>query len=227
MNIECDKSLLYLQIIGSLSYIANNSRPDISYAVNYLAQFSHSYQLIHFQAAKRVLGYLKYSRYKYLKFKKHNGELTIKTYCDASYAMEKDSASRSGTFITINDSPIAWWSEKQKGVIATSSAEAEYIAIAKAVKFTKFIINILEELFNKQIKATVYCDNMPVIQVLNHHSNPKMVRHLAIKHHYIKNELSQKCIDIVYLDTKNMPADILTKALPKITFEKFAKNLIN
>ena len=51
INIGCDKSLPYLQLIGSLSYIANNSRPDISYAVNYLAQFSHSYQLIHFQAA--------------------------------------------------------------------------------------------------------------------------------------------------------------------------------
>lgn len=48
----------YRELIGSLSYAANSSKPDISYSVNQLAQFSSNPGKGHWAAAKRILAYL-------------------------------------------------------------------------------------------------------------------------------------------------------------------------
>ena len=52
----------YLELLGSLLWIARCTRPDIQFAVNYLAQFSHCYQSIHFTALKQVAKYLHTTR---------------------------------------------------------------------------------------------------------------------------------------------------------------------
>jgi len=49
--------LLYRNIIGALLWIARASRPDILYAVIYLAKFASCHDSQHFTAAKRVLRY--------------------------------------------------------------------------------------------------------------------------------------------------------------------------
>lgn len=54
-----DDSLPYQCLIGSLIYLATNSRPDIAFAVNYLSQHNNCYSSVHFNHAKRILRYLK------------------------------------------------------------------------------------------------------------------------------------------------------------------------
>ena len=48
----------YQQLMGKLIYLTH-TRPDISFAVNLLSQFTHAPHEIHRQAANRVLTYLK------------------------------------------------------------------------------------------------------------------------------------------------------------------------
>lgn len=45
------------QLIGSLMYLAVNSRPDIAFAASFLSQFNNCYTNEHWRAAKRVLRY--------------------------------------------------------------------------------------------------------------------------------------------------------------------------
>lgn len=54
-----DESFPYCQLIGSLIFLANGSRPDIAFAVSKLSQFLESPTTTHKSAAKRVLRYLK------------------------------------------------------------------------------------------------------------------------------------------------------------------------
>ena len=56
---EVNKKSPYRELIGSLTYIASSTRPDIAHAVSVLDQFSESHKDIHWTAAKRVLRYLK------------------------------------------------------------------------------------------------------------------------------------------------------------------------
>jgi len=54
----CDTSLPYRNIIGALLWIARASRPDILYAVTYLAKLASCHDSQQFKAAKRVVRYL-------------------------------------------------------------------------------------------------------------------------------------------------------------------------
>lgn len=57
-NPETD-TLPYRELIGSLSYLATTTRPDVAFAVSSLSQFCNSHGTIHWTSAKRVLRYLK------------------------------------------------------------------------------------------------------------------------------------------------------------------------
>jgi hypothetical protein len=49
----------YAELVGSLMYIAIRTRPDIAYAVGHLAFFLYCYRPEHWDAALRILRYLK------------------------------------------------------------------------------------------------------------------------------------------------------------------------
>jgi hypothetical protein len=48
----------YLSVIGALLYLANNTRPDIAFAVNLLARYSAAPTIHHWNGVKYVLRYL-------------------------------------------------------------------------------------------------------------------------------------------------------------------------
>lgn len=66
----CDRNLPYRKLIGSLMYLSILTRPDITFAVNYLSQFNNCYNEIHWRQAKRILRYLKGSKSMCLRFVK-------------------------------------------------------------------------------------------------------------------------------------------------------------
>lgn len=55
LNLErkpCDETLPYRQIIGSLMYVMEGTRPYISYATNYLSRFQSYFDQTQFKHAK-------------------------------------------------------------------------------------------------------------------------------------------------------------------------------
>jgi hypothetical protein len=74
----------YLRAIGTLMYFANNTRPDIAFAVNLLARYSVAFTMHHWNGVKDVLQYLQGTpdmRLFYLK----NQDLSLIGYVDAGY----------------------------------------------------------------------------------------------------------------------------------------------
>lgn len=49
----------YRELVGSLMYLATNSRPGIAFAVSYVSQHMENSSMIHWNVLKRVLKYLK------------------------------------------------------------------------------------------------------------------------------------------------------------------------
>lgn len=54
-----EETVPYRELIGSLIFIATTCRPDISYITNVLSRYMNNYGRIHWNAAKRVVRYLK------------------------------------------------------------------------------------------------------------------------------------------------------------------------
>ena len=93
----------YAQLIGSLMYLALASRPDISYVVNRLAQFTSNPKAIHWTAVKRIFRYLKQTKNANLTYRGNDAEIKnteLNFFCDADWGNGPDQKSISGYVVT-------------------------------------------------------------------------------------------------------------------------------
>ncbi|KAK2993889.1 hypothetical protein RJ640_025046 [Escallonia rubra] len=118
----------YRSIVGALQYLSF-TRPDISFAVNKVAQFMQAPTSEHWSAVKRILRYLKDTIHFGLCLAK-SSNLSLSAYSDTDWAgCPDDRRSTSGFCVYLGCNLISWSSRKQP-TVARSSTEAEYKAIA-------------------------------------------------------------------------------------------------
>jgi len=132
-------SFNYCSVIGKLNFIAQNTRPDISFAVHQCARYSSSPTALHELAVKRIGRYLLVTKEKGLIMHPTNN-FKLDMFVDADFAgmwhreyseLRDCALSRTGYIITYCGCPIHWASKLQSE-IALSTTEAEYIALSMA-----------------------------------------------------------------------------------------------
>ncbi|KAG6465891.1 hypothetical protein O3G_MSEX015473 [Manduca sexta] len=223
---KCDKKderFCYRNLIGCLMYIAVCSRPDIAHAVSLLSQYNESFTETHWKAAKRVLRYLKGTLNYGLVFQK--GGLEVTGHVDADWAgNDVDRKSYTGFIFKIGNSLVSWESRKQR-TVALSSTEAEYMALSDACKEALFVRNFLIELLNIECKVLLYNDNQSALKLTSNSMFHSRTKHIDVRHHFIRDTIKGNMIDVKYLSTNLMIADVLTKPLSKEKHDQFVKGL--
>jgi len=126
-----NRSNSFARLLGELQYVANATRPDISYAVNRLASYTANPSLQHTTALKRVLRYLSGTRSLGIVYKVDVEYPNFIGYTDASYANADERKSILGYVFIASGGAITWSSKKQM-TKALSSMEAEYVAMSEA-----------------------------------------------------------------------------------------------
>jgi hypothetical protein len=122
----------YMELVGTLLYLASCTRPDISQAVGALSRYMAHPTEQHWRTAKGVLRYLAGTATTGIVFSK--GGSALIGFCDADYAGDVDSRrSTTGYVFTLRGGAISW-SSKLQPTVAVSTAEAEYMSAASAVK---------------------------------------------------------------------------------------------
>jgi hypothetical protein len=110
---KCLVQVPYLSAIGALLYLANNTRPDISFAVNVLARYSSKPTRRHWNGIKQVFRYLCGTRDMGLYYQKDT-KSNLVGYADAGYLSDPHKArSQSGYVFTYCGAAISWRSTKQ------------------------------------------------------------------------------------------------------------------
>jgi hypothetical protein len=123
----------YLSAIGALMYLANCTRPDITFAVNLLARCSAAPTRRHWVGVKTILRYLKGTQDLGLWFSKRR-DLTMVGYVDAGYMSDSHNArSQTGFVFLCGGAAISWQSVKQT-LVATSTNHSEIIALYEATR---------------------------------------------------------------------------------------------
>ena len=149
----CDQQA-YQAIIGSLLYLSTKTRPDIAYAVGYVARFSAKPTKEHWTAVKRVLRYLKGTSKFGLLYKGKSSSNMI-GYSDADWAGDiGDRRSTSGYVFLLGGAAISWKSSKHT-CVALSTSEAEYIALSAASQEAVWLQQLYSDLLNEKIQETV------------------------------------------------------------------------
>ncbi|UYV65169.1 hypothetical protein LAZ67_3003425 [Cordylochernes scorpioides] len=99
--------------------------------------------------------------------------------------------------------------------------------IAEASQELLWLLDLLKDLELEQ-KAPIYFhqDNQSCLKICSSEKVSSRTKHIATKIHHLKDLQKKTVIKMVYCPTGDMKADILTKPLPRPTFEKLRYNLV-
>jgi hypothetical protein len=208
----------YRELIGSLMYAAICTRYDIAFAVGYLSRFLGNYTKSHWTAALRVLKYLKTTDSLGLHFGGPNNK-GFQAFSDSDFAGDPETRrSTSGEIIKRAGGAIIWSSSRQ-GHATLSSCEAELVAACSATKSLLWVKRFLEEL-GYDIKPILKIDNLSTIALIRNSQFHKRTKHISVKFQFTKENVEEGNLDIEYVPTQENEADILTKSLNKVIFQR-------
>lgn len=227
-NNTTNTSYPYREAIGSLLYLSNKTRPDLSFAVNLASRRVECPTENDVIAIKRIFRYLKGTLDKGIKFKAESSDMHIQAYSDSDYAEDPDTRkSTTGFLIYYKGGPISWSSKKQS-TIALSSTEAEYIAASECCKELMHIKSLLQEIItNRTPTITLKVDNQSTISLIKNGIVNKRSKHIDVRYRFVHELIKDKLINIEYCPSKKQIADILTKALNHVKFKQLRDNIVN
>ena len=221
-------------IIGTLIWIARNSRPDILVAVTLLATRNKRFNTDHIKAAKRILAYLKGTEnYGIIIRKEPNFDIskpiTLKMYTDSDWARDKATRrSVTGYVGYFMGSPIVTQCKYQP-TVANSSSEAEYMAASNALKEILYFTNVFKEieLLKFLLPVSVLIDNSGAISMASTPVSNKNTKHIDIRHHFIRDAFEDGTIFPLHVPTDDNTADLFTKPLADLPFIKHRDNVVS
>lgn len=205
----------YQGLIGCFQWLATCTRPDISYTASFLARYLTSPTDQHLQLALRTVGYLAYTRVLGLNIG-GGTDLKLSGFVDADWAGCFDTRrSTTGYAFQINNTTVVWSSRRQP-TVASSTVEAEYVAVSEATREALWLRCLLREIgFTQSGPTEINCDNKGAIRLALNPGTHQRTKHIDIRHHFIRELIDEKVISLQYIATKRQLADILTKGLPK------------
>ncbi|EDN07547.1 hypothetical protein HCAG_04057 [Histoplasma mississippiense (nom. inval.)] len=210
----------YQSGIGSLQYLATNTRPDVSFAAGFLGRFSARPTSKNWAAFKRTLRYLQGTINAAILTYYKDADIEPVAYADADWAgRDPGSRSTTGYIIYMAGGPVAWRSCRQTGV-SKSSTEAEYIASSEAAYELICLRELLEDagfvpsrLNNLDaddhpnpppangLAYTIHADNKSAIELSSSEAIPRRSKHIEVRFHILrdlvrKNEISIRGVKI-------------------------------
>jgi hypothetical protein len=227
VNEEGVDPTLFKQIVGSLRYLCN-SRPDICYSMSVVSKFMNNPKKSHLAAAKRILRYMKGTVKLGLLFPTgvNGSSAELISYSDSDWGGDKtDRRSTSGYVMQYNGVSIAWCSKKQQ-VTALSTCEAEYIAGTFATCQVIWLDSVMKELkveVSKPLKLLI--DNKSAIRLAKNPISHGRSKHIETRYHFIREQVMNGNIEVVYCPTEDQLADGFTKALKLDRFEALRNRL--
>lgn len=215
---------LYRQLVGSLNYLTT-TRPDIAYSVSILSQFMAKPSGNHWNAAKKVLRYLKGTVNLGIMYTDES-DVALTGFSDSDWAGNPDDRRSTSGYAFHIGSGVVSWSSKKQPTVSLSSTESEYKALTNATCEAIWLRRILADLEEAQSGATcINCDNQSAIKLAHNPVYHARTKHVELQYHFVREKIESKEIGLIFCNTKDNVADIFTKPLGKIKFEVFRSQL--
>ncbi|EDN06631.1 hypothetical protein HCAG_03161 [Histoplasma mississippiense (nom. inval.)] len=230
----------YQSGIGSLQYLATNTRPDVSFAAGFLGRFSARPTSKNWAAFKRTLRYLQGTINAAILTYYKDADIEPVAYADADWAgRDPGSRSTTGYIIYMAGGPVAWRSCRQTGV-SKSSTEAEYIASSEAAYELVCLRELLEDagfvpsrLNNLDaddhpnpppangLAYTIHADNKSAIELSSSEAIPRRSKHIEVRFHILWDLVRKNEISVRYVPSAENAAGGLTKPLGMLKYTRW------
>ena len=216
------RSVPYRELVRKLLYLAVASRPDIAYTVSVLCHFVENPGQDHWNAAKRVLQYLKGTINMLLVYSQTSSPDQFTTYCNSDLGGDLDRGRSTGGFaVCVGGGAIQWGSHLHPQV-SLSSTESEYVTVSKVsckVMWMRYLLN--EFSYDILWPSLILVDNASAIQVAKHPEHQLTMKHIHWAYHWIHERIEQGDMKVTHILGVDNLADIFTKPLSRVKFSKF------
>ncbi|GJV62685.1 hypothetical protein Tco_1473513 [Tanacetum coccineum] len=108
---------------------------------------------------------------------------------------------------------------KKQTIVATSIMEAEYVAAASCCGQVLWIQNQMLDYGFNFMNTKIYIDNESSIYIVKNPVYHPKLKHIAIRHHFIRDAYEKKLIQVLKIHTDDNVADLLTKAFDVSRFQ--------
>jgi hypothetical protein len=225
---EAMKARPYRELLGSLLWIHRTGGPSIAYSVHHLCMFANNPSEKHWKQAQHVLKYLKYHvdnndaskqvmplGIKYTASRDQDLEGFVDASFADNYGTDEDNRrSTTGWCFMSGGGAISWKAQKQS-TVATSTAEAEYIAAFEAAKEAIYLTRLGQDL---GVLPDDYCvplhdDSQACIRIAGNPCLAERTKHFDVKYHWLREKVKAKKVELRYISTHEQLADIFTKPL--------------
>ena len=169
---------LYQTAVGSLFYLSTKTRPDIAYAVGNVNHFFSKPTQINWIAVKRIVRYLNGTPGFGLLYLANDN---IAGFSDRDWAGDHDDQKSNSGFVFMMSGATISWNSKRKTCVALSTAEAEYIALAKAAQESIWLQQLLIDMRKNSVDPmTIFEDNQSTIAITKNPQHHGRVKHIDI-----------------------------------------------
>lgn len=153
-------------------------------------------------------------------------EISLEGYCDADFATDKAMRrSKTGYLFMVNGSMIDWRIQLQS-TVAVSTAEAEYMSLAKCTKKALWLRTIQAKLLGKAPQAVpIHCDIQQALQMAKELNCVSKTKRIDVKHHFVRERGLTGEMVYVYCPSEDILPDCSTKVLRLGKFKKLMNQL--
>uniref|UniRef100_T1IHQ7 CCHC-type domain-containing protein n=1 Tax=Strigamia maritima TaxID=126957 RepID=T1IHQ7_STRMM len=211
---ELDEDFPYRNLVGSLMFLASRIRPDIMYSVIYLSQFNTRHSSKHVKGFLQILQYVVNTKDLCINLSACQNE-SLYLYSDASWATDLVGCKSVGGIVMYLDGAVVGWGCKKQSVVACSSMESEYIALAQTVKEAYWVKTIFENciLFNRTNVPAIYTDSLSSIQFASNDIENVKTKHIRIRYYFLRDWYERDYFKLYKVPSETNIADIFTKWL--------------
>jgi hypothetical protein len=212
--------------VAKLLYLSKRASPELLTGVTFLATRVTCSTEEDWGKLDRLLRYLNSTPDMGLVLQADK-DIRVRAYIDVSYGVHGDAKSHTGVVITLGNGPVFVKSSKQK-VVSKSSTEGELIGLSDGSSQVIWSRDLLLAQGHEARPALIFQDNQSTMALANKgRSTSERTRHIHIRYFWVKDRIDSGEIELQYLPTKEMIADILTKPLQGELFRTLRAALLN
>ena len=225
----------YSRRVGQCNFLAQQTRPDIAFAVGKLAKHVAKPAFRHMDHVRHLLRFLRSTRDRTLTLNT-NSRGRLLGYSDANHAPAEENRRSTAAYVfLLGGNPIAW----RSNLLTISSTEAVYCALSEAARMAIPLFRLLSRFNCPDLLPAIpqiswKSANTPLLLAGDNEASLALsrgdcglgrVRHVDTHFHFARQLCREGKMAVTYVPTEEMVADGLTKPLPGPAVDHFVKLL--